>query len=81
MRAAPPASPSLAAPDAAPAPDRATREQKIAEDYARCMRAKPKFECETARAAALKALDAPVKAKPKSKSAAKATQSPEVVTN
>jgi hypothetical protein len=68
-------------PAAAPALDRAAREQKIAEDYAWCMRAKPKFECEAARSAALKALDTPVKAKAKSKSAAKATQSPEVAAN
>lgn len=81
MHVATPPSPSAAAPDASPAPDRVTREQKIAEDYALCMRAKPKFECEAARAAALKTLDTPVKAKAKSKSAAKATQSPEVVTN
>jgi hypothetical protein len=81
MHVATPPSPSAAAPDAAPAVDRVTRQQKIAEDYAWCMRAKPKFECEAARAAALKALDTPVKAKPKSKSAAKATQSPAVVTN
>jgi hypothetical protein len=51
---------------AAPAPDRAAREEKIAQDYASCMRAKPKFACETARAAAIKALDAPPKAKSKS---------------
>ena len=80
MHAATPPSPA-AAPDAAPALDRATREQKIAADYALCMRAKPKFECESARAAAVKALDTPAKAKAKSKSAAKATQSPDVAAN
>ena len=79
MHAATP--PSSPAPDAAPAPDRATREQKIAEAYASCMRAKPKFECESARAAALKALDTPAKAKAKSKSTANATQPPEVAAN
>jgi hypothetical protein len=62
---------------AAPAVDRAAAEQKIAEDYAWCMRAKPKFECETARASALKALDAPVKPKAKSKPA----KAPKVATN
>jgi hypothetical protein len=59
-------------------PDRAAREEKIAQDYASCMRARPKFECETARSAAIKALDAPPKAK--SKSAAK-VPAPAVATN
>jgi hypothetical protein len=68
-------------PAAAPAPDRAARAQKIADDYAWCMRAKPKFECETARAAALKALDMPGKPKSKSKAAARATQAPDVAAN
>jgi hypothetical protein len=73
---------AAAAPAAAiPAPDRAAREEKIAQDYASCMRAKPKFECESARAAALKALDAPAKAKAKSKSAAKAVPAPAVAAN
>jgi hypothetical protein len=63
-----------------PAADRTAREQKIAQDYAWCMRAKPKFECETERAAALKALDAPAKPKARSKSA-KAPKSPEVAAN
>jgi len=39
------------------APDRVTAEQKIGDAYTVCMRAKPRFECEQARAAALKALD------------------------
>jgi hypothetical protein len=65
---------------AAPALDRAAREEKIAQDYASCMRAKPKFECETARAAAIRALDAPAKAKARSKSAAK-EPAPAVATN
>jgi hypothetical protein len=80
MHAATPPSPA-AAPDAAPATDRVAREQKIAADYAMCMRAKPKFECESARAAAVKALDTPVKAKAKSNSAAKATPAPDVAAN
>jgi hypothetical protein len=80
MHASTPPSPA-AAPDAAPATDRTTREQKIAADYALCMRAKPKFECESARAAAVKALDTPVKAKAKSNSAAKATPAPDVAAN
>lgn len=47
---------------AAPAPpeNRAAAEQKIADDYASCMRAKPKFECDQARSKALTALDKPV---------------------
>ncbi len=72
--------PATTASEAAPAADRVTREQKITSDYALCMRAKPKFECESARAAALKALDTPAKPKTKSKSAAKTTPS-DVVTN
>lgn len=63
---------ATAKPDVAPAPpafDRAAAEQKIAEEYAWCMRAKPKFECETARTSALKALDAPAKPKAKAKPA------------
>lgn len=70
---------TAAAPAAATPADRAAREQKIAQDFVSCMRAKPKFECETARAAALKALDAPPKAK--SKSAAKAAAGSEVAAN
>ena len=51
-----PATPAVQAP--APAtPDRAVAEQKIGEDYAWCMRAKPKFECEQARARALGEID------------------------
>ena len=69
------------APEAASPADRAGYEQKIAADYALCMRAKPKFECESARAAALKALDTPTKPKTKSKSAAKGAPSPDVATN
>jgi hypothetical protein len=52
-----------AAPEAVPAAAPAD-EQKIAEDYARCMRAKPKFECEQERAKALSALTKPKAAKP-----------------
>ena len=37
-------------------------EQKIAEEHAVCMRLKPKFECEQARARAMGALDRPGKA-------------------
>jgi hypothetical protein len=43
-------------------------EQKIAQDYAWCMRAKPKFECEQARARAQAALAKPKAAKPTAKS-------------
>jgi hypothetical protein len=75
------ATPSAAAATPAPAPDRTAREQKIAEDYAQCMRARPKFECETARAAALKALDAPARSKAKPKTAASKTPSPGVASN
>jgi len=51
---------------AAAAADRAAAEQKIVEEYTWCMRAKPKFECEQARAKALSALDKPKPAaKPK----------------
>jgi hypothetical protein len=77
-----PATPAAkpAAENAAPAEERAAREQKIAIDYAWCMRAKPRFECETERAAALKALDAPAKPKTRSK-AARAPKSPEVAAN
>lgn len=66
--AASPQAPAPAQPDAAAAAaaDRATAEQKILEDYTWCMRAKPKFECEQARAKALSALDKPKPAaKPK----------------
>jgi hypothetical protein len=47
-----------------PALDRAAMEQKIAEEHVVCMRLKPKFECEQARARALGALDRPKPAKP-----------------
>jgi hypothetical protein len=43
-------------------------EQKIAQDFAWCMRAKPKFECEQARARAQAALAKPKTAKPTAKS-------------
>jgi hypothetical protein len=46
-------------------PERAAVEQKIGEDYAWCMRAKPKFECEQARAKALSELDRPKNGKTK----------------
>jgi hypothetical protein len=52
--AAPPATAPAAA---APSEVQSTPEQKIAEDYTWCMRAKPKFECEQARAKALSALN------------------------
>jgi hypothetical protein len=62
--AATPSSPTDTAP-AAPAPvakpsdadARASAEKKIGEDYAACMRNKPKFECEEARSKALADLD------------------------
>lgn len=76
--AAPPAKPAPQTPE--PAADRVAREQKIAEDYAWCMRAKPRFVCDTERADALKALDAPAKPKVKNK-AAKGSRSPEVAAN
>jgi hypothetical protein len=63
-----PQGPAPAQPDAAAAAaaDRAAAEQKILEEYTWCMRAKPKFECEQARAKALSALDKPKPAaKPK----------------
>ena len=57
------AGPAASAPAAAPQPTdaevRAAAERKIAEDYATCMRTKPKFECEQSRSRALSALDAP----------------------
>ncbi|HEY7760212.1 MAG TPA: hypothetical protein VIA64_12415 [Burkholderiales bacterium] len=72
-----PSTPTNTSPEARPAPvqpdaasaaasDRAVAEQKIAEEYTWCMRAKPRFECEQARAKALSALDKPKPAaKPK----------------
>ena len=58
--------PAVAAPAVQPsdAELRAAAERKIADDYAACMRAKPKFECEQSRAKALSALEAPKPAKP-----------------
>jgi len=53
-----PAAPAGIAPPP-PVENRAAAEQKIAEDYASCMRAKPKFACEQARTKALTALDKP----------------------
>jgi hypothetical protein len=64
----------------APAPDRTARAQKIAQDYTWCMRAKPKFDCDTQRAAALKTLDVPAKSKAKDKAAA-AGKSADLATN
>jgi hypothetical protein len=64
------AAPEQAMPTAAPAAQpsvaemRAAAERKIADDYAACMRAKPKFDCEQSRAKALSALEAPKPAKP-----------------
>lgn len=43
---------------------RAAAEQKIADDYTSCMRAKPKFECEQSRRKSISALDAVRSAKP-----------------
>jgi hypothetical protein len=57
------AAPAKAPVKPAAALDRAAMEQKIAEEHVVCMRLKPKFECEQARARALGALDRP-KAKP-----------------
>jgi hypothetical protein len=61
---------AAAAPEPAPAAA-PSNEQKIAEDYAWCMRAKPKFECEQERAKAMSALNKPkaVKPGPKAKAA------------
>jgi hypothetical protein len=58
-----PQSPAAATPEPVPAAT-AANEQKIAEDYAWCMRAKPKFECDQERAKALSALSKPKAAKP-----------------
>ncbi|HTS52349.1 MAG TPA: hypothetical protein VMH26_03660 [Burkholderiales bacterium] len=60
-----PAAQTPAAPTAPPseAEARAAAEQKIAQDYMACMRAKPKFDCEQARTKALSALDKPKPAK------------------
>jgi hypothetical protein len=66
--ASPQAHAAPAQPDAAAAAaaGRVAAEQKILEEYTWCMRAKPKFECEQARAKALSALDKPKPAaKPK----------------
>jgi hypothetical protein len=52
------------APQPSDAEMRAAAERKVADDYTACMRAKPKFECEQARAKALSALDAPKPTKP-----------------
>jgi hypothetical protein len=59
------ASPAETSAQATPAsPDRAAAEQRIAEDHEWCLRAKPRFDCEQARA--LSALQRPAKsAKPK----------------
>jgi hypothetical protein len=60
-----PAEPAPAA--AAPPSDaeaRANAERKIAADYASCMRAKPKYECDQSRAKAIGALENPKPAKP-----------------
>ena len=55
---APPAPPSEAE-------ARAAAEQKILQEYMACMRAKPKFECDQARAKAVSALDKPKAAQKK----------------
>jgi hypothetical protein len=59
VAAAQPVAPVAAAQPAQPsqAEARAAAEQKIADDYASCMRAKPKFECEQSRSKAITALD------------------------
>lgn len=74
-----PVQPAPAAPAAAPALDRAAAEQKILEDYTWCMRAKPKFECEQARARALSTLDKP-KPAGKAKRPGKQAAAPNVAT-
>ncbi len=51
---------------------RAAAEQKIAQDYMACLRAKPKFDCEQARTKALSALDKPKSQKLQRKPASKA---------
>ncbi len=43
---------------------RADAERKIAEDYAACMRARPKYDCDQSRAKAVGALESPKLAKP-----------------
>ena len=66
--ATPPAQPDPARPAVQPppaTPDRAAAEQRIGEDYAWCMRSKPKFDCEQARAKALSALEQPKAGKTK----------------
>jgi hypothetical protein len=63
-----------------PAADRAAAEQKIAAEHSWCMRAKPKYECEQARARALSALDKPAVKPVKVKRPAKASTTAKQVT-
>jgi hypothetical protein len=63
-RAKPAPQPTAAAAPEPPPAAASANEQKIAEDYAWCMRARPKFECEQERAKALSALSKPKVAKP-----------------
>jgi hypothetical protein len=67
--AMPPAHSESAQPAAQPplpaTPDRAAAQQKIGEDYAWCLRAKPKFECDQARTRALSELERPKSGKTK----------------
>jgi hypothetical protein len=62
------------------APDRSAAQQKIAEDYTWCMRAKPKFECDQERAKALSALDKPKPAAKPKRPAKQAAVAPNVAT-
>jgi hypothetical protein len=79
-RAAPEPSKAMQLPPSQPpAADRAAAEQRIAAEHSSCMRAKPKYECEQARAKALSALDKPAAKPAKAKRAAKSpTPAPQV---
>jgi hypothetical protein len=72
--------PGADAPGAVVAPDRSAAQQKIAEDYTWCMRAKPKFECDQERAKALSALDKPKPAAKPKRPAKQAAVAPNVAT-
>jgi hypothetical protein len=73
-QAAPVAPPAAEPPPAQPseAEARAAAEQKVNQDYMACLRAKPKFDCDQARAKALSALDKPKPQKQQRKPASKA---------
>jgi len=60
--------------------DRAGLEQKAAEDHAVCMKLKPKFECEQARARALGTLERPKAPKPAKAAKQAKAASPQVAT-